>query len=246
MIDNTKMKYSAQQGFTLLELAIVIFILGLLMASFLDPLATRVEQEERNNTQIQLDVIEEILSGYVLQNQALPCPDCSDNTGGCAAATADDGIADLTVPGICDTEVGNLPWTDLGIKGTDEWGNEFTYRVDDVFADATDGTPLQAGCAGISATLNVSFSLCSDGDITVNDAAVAGNTVATFIPAIVISHGKNWAISTSADETENTDGDIIFVDKGYTQQAGSEFDDLMIWISPHVLRTMTVKAGILP
>jgi len=97
MIDEMKKKYSAPQGFTLIEMTMVIFILGLLMASFLDPLATRVEQEQRNSTQIQLDVIEEILYGYVLQNQALPCPDCADNTGGCAAATADDGVADQTV-----------------------------------------------------------------------------------------------------------------------------------------------------
>jgi prepilin-type N-terminal cleavage/methylation domain-containing protein len=235
------MKYSIQQGFTLIEITMVLFILGLLMASFLDPLATRVEQEERNKTQIQLDIIEEILYGYVLQNLALPCPDCSDNTGGCAAATADDGIADLTVPGICDTEVGNLPWTDMGVKGTDEWNNEFTYRVDDVFADSTDGT----ACAA-SATLGVSFSLCSDGDIIVNDLAVAGSNVASLIPAIVVSHGKNWATSASADEAENTDGDATFVDKDYSQTAGAEFDDLMIWISPHILRTMTVKAGILP
>ncbi len=241
MIDEMKKKYSAPQGFTLIEMVMVIFILGLLMASFLDPLATRVEQEQRNSTQIQLDVIEEILYGYVLQNQALPCPDCADNTGGCAAATADDGVADQTVPGICDTEVGNLPWADLGVKGTDEWDNNFTYRVDDVFADTTDGT----ACAA-AATLGVSFSLCSDGDITVNDAAVAGNNVASLIPAIVVSHGKNWSFAASADEAENTDGDAIFVDKEYSATAGAEFDDLMIWISPHVLRTMTVKAGILP
>lgn len=240
-----KMKYSAQQGFTLIEMTMVIFILGLLMASFLDPLATRVEQEERNNTQIQLDEIEEILYGHVLQNNYLPCPDCSDNTANCVTQTANDGVEDI-LANTCATLVGNLPWATLGVKGSDEWDNNFTYRVDSSFADrnvpANDGT----GCETGSATLGVSFSLCSDGDITVNDAAVAGNTVATFIPAIVVSHGKNWASAASADETENTDGDAIFVDKDYSQTAGAEFDDLMIWISPHILRTMTVKAGILP
>ncbi len=242
-----KMKYSAQLGFTLIELTMVLFILALLMTSFLDPLASRVEQEERNNTQIQLDEIEEILYGYVLQNNNLPCPDCSDNTGGCAAATADDGFADQTVPGTCDTEVGNLPWATLGVKGTDDWDNEFTYRVDDVFADTTDGT----GCA-VSATQNVSFSLCSDGDIEIfstDVAADAGTTgdVATAIPAVVVSHGKNWVnAAPSADEGQNTDGDNEFVDKDYSATAGAEFDDMLIWISPHILRTMSVKAGTLP
>jgi len=257
MIDEMKMKHSIQQGFTLIEMTMVLFILGLLMASFLDPLASRVEQEERNKTQIQLDIIEEILYGHVLQNNYLPCPDCSDTTtGNCGTVNTNDstdindGEEDI-LANICATVVGNLPWATLGVKGTDEWDNEFTYRVDSSFADrsvsATDGT----GCETGSATLGVSFSLCSDGDIetfSTDVAADAGTTgdVATAIPAIVISHGKNWASATSDDEGQNTDGDNEFVDKGYSATVGAEFDDLMIWISPHILRTMTVKAGILP
>ncbi len=244
--------YSAQQGFTLIELAMVLFILGLLLSSFLAPLAARVEQQERNNTQIQLDEIEEVIYGYALQNNYLPCPDCSDNTGGCAAATAGDGQEDRTV-GVCASEIGNLPWVTLGVKGTDEWNNIFTYRVDDVFADsntpASDGTPLQPGCAGISATLNVSFSLCSDGEIIVlNTAGAGGGNLALNIPAIVVSHGKNWPTNppASADEIENTDPDITFVSGDFSANVVTGFDDMVIWISPHVLRTMSVKAGILP
>jgi prepilin-type N-terminal cleavage/methylation domain-containing protein len=252
-----KTKYFSQ-GFTLIEMTMVILILGLMMTAFLEPLATRVEEEQRNNTQIQLDEIEEVLYGYVLRNNTLPCPDCTATTvAGCAAATAGDGIADQTVPGACDTAFGNLPWADLGIKGTDQWDNNFTYRVDLVFADTTDGTPydvgppvVQAGCENVSATLGISFSLCSDGDIAVWN--MADNTdplfeiVATSIPAVVVSHGKNWRSAPSADELENTNPDPIFVDKAYSQEEGAEYDDMLIWISPHILKTMSVKAGILP
>ena len=249
------------KGFTLIELTIVIFILGLLLTSFLAPLAARVEQEERNNTQIQLDEIEEVLNGYVLQNAYLPCPDCSDNTGGCATATANDGIED-TIDDTgdeetCATEIGNLPWVTLGVKSTDEWNNIFTYYADDTFADRDDpddgsgtGESDGTGCA-TSATLNVSFSLCSDGEIDIFSSDVAADASATgdvaiSIPAVVVSHGKNWAVSTSVDEGQNTDGDNEFVDKDYSQTSGSEFDDMLIWISPYILRTMAVKSGILP
>jgi prepilin-type N-terminal cleavage/methylation domain-containing protein len=250
-------------GFTLIELAVVLFIIGLLLSSFLAPLAARVEQQERNNTQIQLDEIREILFGHVLQNNYLPCPDCTNNLLGCIGLTANDGIEDTIQAGgvtdelTCATEVGNLPWVTLGVKGTDEWNNVFIYRVDDDFADRddpadasgtgdSDGTTTQAGCVNITATLGVSYSLCSDGEISVVDAAVAGNPVASFIPAIVISQGKNWTEVASADEAENTDADSVFVDKAYSQTAGAEYDDMLIWISPHVLRTMAVKSGILP
>jgi len=248
--------YPAQQGFTLIELAMVLFILGLLLSSFLAPLAARVEQQERNNTQIQLDEIEEILYGHVLQNNYLPCPDCPTSiwSVGCIAVNAadpttiNDGVEDMFPPPAnttCATEVGNLPWVTLGVKSTDEWNNIFTYRVDDTFADRNNATTDGTGCETGSATLNVSFSLCSDGEITVLVSA-GGANLATNIPAIVVSEGKNWAVSTSADEAENKNGDATFVDKDYSQTSGSEFDDMLIWISPYVLKTMAVKSGILP
>ena len=241
------MKYSIQ-GFTLIELAMVLLILGLLMSSFLAPLAARVEQQERNNTQIQLDEIEEILYGHVLQNAYLPCPDCTSTAGGCAAATANDGVEDTVVAGgglTCATEVGNLPWVTLGVKSTDEWNNIFTYRVDDTFADRNNATTDGTGCAA-SATLNVSFSLCSDGEIIVLNSA-GGTNLATNIPAIVVSHGKNFSLGApTANETENLNSDTTFVDTNFSNNAITGFDDMVIWISPYVLRTMSVKAGILP
>jgi len=241
------MKYSIQ-GFTLIELAMVLLILGLLMSSFLAPLAARVEQQERNNTQIRLDEIEEILYGHVLQNAYLPCPDCTSTAGGCAAATANDGVEDTVVAGgglTCATEVGNLPWVTLGVKSTDEWNNIFTYRVDDTFADRNNATTDGTGCAA-SATLNVSFSLCSDGEIIVLNSA-GGTNLATNIPAIVVSHGKNFSLGApTANETENLNNDTTFVDTNFSNNAITGFDDMVIWISPYVLRTMSVKAGILP
>ncbi|RKZ49151.1 MAG: hypothetical protein DRQ48_02550 [Gammaproteobacteria bacterium] len=251
-----KTKYFSQ-GFTLIEMAMVIFILGLMMTSFLEPLATRVEEEQRNKTQIQLDDIEEVLFGYVLRNNHLPCPDCSDAlTEDCVTVNTNDptdindGEEDILAD-TCATETGNFPWATLGVKRTDQWDNNFTYHVDKTFADRTIATNDGTGCETGSSTLGVSFSLCSDGDIEIfssDDAIDSGDPadVATGIPAIVISHGKNWASAASDDEVQNTDGDNEFVDKDYSQAAGAEYDDMLIWISPHILKTMSVKAGMLP
>ena len=254
------MKYSTQ-GFTLIELAMVLLILGLLLSRFLAPLAARVEQQQRNNTQIQLDEIKEVIYGFVLQNHYFPCPDCSDNTGGCAVVEAsdpddiNDGEEDFVNGAgtslICANDYGNLPWVTLGVKGTDEWNNIFTYHVDRDFADRDDPDKSDGtGCAA-SATLNVSFSLCSVGNIDVWNMADTADPdyarVADDIPAIVVSHGKNFLDNApSADETENLNNNTTFVNTVYNTATGTEFDDMLIWISPHILRTMSVKAGILP
>ena len=76
--------------------------------------------------------------------------------------------------------------------------------------------------------------------------------VANTIPAIVISHGKNWADAPTVQEQENyEDGSggnnvNIFVDKEFSDDATEGFDDMIFWISPHVLNNKMVRAGILP
>lgn len=233
-------------------MAIVLLILGLL-SSFLTPLAIRLEQEARNNTRIQLDTIQQVLYGFVLKNQRLPCPDCANENGDCMGLLADDGREDLRGSGlVCATTNGNLPWVTLGVRGVDAWDYEFTYVVSRLFADQVDGATIGCHADEIPA-LGVSFSLCSDGSITVLDKSVVGalateNIIAEDIPAIVLSHGENGITvdSYSADEMENADNDGRFVARDYSQSEDEGFDDMLVWISPYVLRAMLINAGILP
>ena len=250
-----------QSGFSLIELAIVLFILSLLLVSLLPPLSAQFEQKEREQTQAQLEEIKEILYGFTFNQNStisknrLPCPDCRDNSVNCVAMTPNDGTEDILAGNTCASEVGNLPWKTLGVKENDAWGQRFTYRVTDDFADLADGAAIPGACT--STTLNVSFALCSDGDIQVysSNVATAGATgnVAQDIPVIVISHGKNWANTPTAEEEENYDDSTVgtdaqkkFVYRDFSADATVGYDDLMIWISPHILRTKMLNAGILP
>lgn len=217
---------NTQQGFTLLEMAVVMVVLGLILGGILVPLSTQMEKQDRDETKNILEEIQEALIGYAMANGRLPCPD-----------TDGDGIIDMA--GTCTNVQGTIPWVDLGLGKNDALGRPFTYRVTGSFADNTDGT----GC-GI-ATPGMSFELCSVADINILDSAT-GNPVANQIPAIVIAHGKNWATTTSADENENSDTDTIFVDRRPSLNAPPTFDDQVIWISPNVLKNRLVSAGRLP
>jgi hypothetical protein len=76
--------------------------------------------------------------------------------------------------------------------------------------------------------------------------------VAQNIPVIVISHGKNWIETPTVQEEENYDdgsagnNDRVFVDKDYSNDATEGFDDMLLWISPHVLRNRMLMSGSLP
>lgn len=217
---------NTQQGFTLIEMAVVMVVLGLILGGILMPLSTQMEKQDRDETQSVLEEIQEALIGYAMANGRLPCPD-----------TNGDGIIDIA--GTCTNVQGTIPWVDLGVGKNDALGRPFTYRVTGSFADNTDGT----GCG--TAAVGVSFELCSVADINILDAAT-GNPVANQIPAIVIAHGKNWATTTSADENENSNINTTFVDRRPSMRAPPTFDDQVIWISPNVLKNRLVSARRLP
>ncbi len=205
---------NSQRGFSLLEMAIVLVVVGLLLGGSLIPLSMQMEKKDRDTTKRQLDDIREALIGFALVNRQLPCPDI-DNDGVMDGATT------------CSNVEGGLPWVNLGLGKQDAWGQPFTYSVTSDFANAA-----------------AFFSLSTAGDIAVYDES--GGAVAEFIPAIVISHGKNWATTSSTDEAENTDGDSTFIDRAYSVNAVSTFDDLMIWVPPNVLKSKMVSAALLP
>lgn len=257
-------KLKSQNGFTLIELSIVMLIVGLLLVGLLAPLSTQIEQEERQTTLADLQQIKEALYGFTMVNGRLPCPDCqgADAAAGCTneGNVPDDGLEDLVAATCAATgSYGNVPWKNLGIVQFDSWVRQYGYAVDSTFADRIDGT----GC-GTTVTAGISFELCSGASLAIRDKGLAcpagapgGNSVATEIPAVIFSQGKkqNTEFPLSCYEQENMNSDVTYVTTGYSRHTGANptdptlnyyFDDILIWISPHILKNRMVVSGRLP
>lgn len=229
------------RGFTLVELAVVLVVIGLLLGGLLGPLSTRIEQSDRERTQALLEDAKEALYGFAVTNGRLPCPDQSGNgveepVGGAGGCTAVQGL---------------LPAATLGVPQEDAWARPFRYRVTGLFAD-TDNSNACGITPEPPPTVGVSFKLCSDGNIRVSDGA-GGAIVADDIPAVILSFGTNGndpnlAIggTLSNHENENIDDNRDFVLRTYGRDDASEYDDLLVWISPNILRNRMVVAGRLP
>ena len=105
------MTKSSAKGFTLIEITIVLFIVGLMIAGLLGPLETQLEARDRAATERTMDEVMEALYGFAITNGRLPCPDTdgdgNENVGTCAAS-------------------GFIPWVDLGSPQGDAWDNRFT------------------------------------------------------------------------------------------------------------------------
>lgn len=225
------MRRSTTRGFTLLEMAIVLVIVGFLLSGMLGGMSALQSVQREDGTRRQLEEMRNALITFATINGRLPCP--------AAPATSETVVgAGLerapTAAGCTGGAAGAFPWATLGLQQTDAWGRRFSYRVTPAFA-----------------RLAPAITLASIGDNTVQN--VASVDLATLVPAVIVSHGANAAGSrsrlgalaaagTNASQLENSDGDAIFVSDITTD----DFDDLVVWLPPTMLLGRLLEAGVLP
>ncbi len=238
---------SLQVGFTLIELAIVLVILGLVLGGLVVPLATQVQSRKVNETEAIIGEIKESLYGYAIANGRLPCPATIAANGMENRRNDDAGIGpiDAQTDGCRGGSYsGLLPWATLGVPEMDAWGNRFRYRVTNEFTRANgDATaigfcvspgPVVPGTDPNACTLE----LMDAGDLIVETRDPTTKTkrnLSTQVPAAVVSFGRNGHGATNnqgivlpdppaanLDENQNTNAaSIRFLSRTATdEQAG--------------------------
>ncbi|MGB4812638.1 MAG: prepilin-type N-terminal cleavage/methylation domain-containing protein [Methylophilaceae bacterium] len=215
-------------GFTLIEMAVVLVIVGLLLAAFLTPLSVQRDLRDYSETRTRLEQIRESLYGYAMINGKLPCPTTTANP----ADNVNYGHSDATCP--LTAGAGVLPWKDLGIHEVDAWGTPrvatadlwlgyWVYRVDPAFASS------------------FSLSTTATGNIDVKKADGNSQTIAgERAVAVICSTGKN-KIADGDNATYET-VNPVYQDDVLTPT----FDDICIWITRPSLFNRMVTAGKLP
>jgi prepilin-type N-terminal cleavage/methylation domain-containing protein len=254
-----------QPGFTLVELAIVMLIVGILLAGIMMPLSMQMEVRRYADTKKTMDQINEALIGFVLMNGRLPCPADPALADGTAGAGLERPAC--TAAGL---NFGVIPWATLNVPETDEWNGRVTYRVTAGFADAV---PSTAGCSPPATPANASFALCDSGDLKVRSRATNGtpyDVTNVALPAVYVSHGKNGygayrsngiqipRAPSNTDEYVNSSPTTVFFfsrDKadavsGCNDAANTpplcEFDDLVAFVPLTTLMNRMVVSGKLP
>lgn len=218
-------------GFTLIEIAVVLMIIGFLIGSLLAPASEQMIQQKIQVTQQRLEEIKETLIGYAIEQGELPCP-ALDNEGDSA--------------GNCDDNTeGYLPWKTLGLDTRrDSWGHSFRYRVDEQYTTSFPNPPNTSSELVVQDRQNSSLTAPESG--TVNSRVIA----------IIFSCGQN-----GLPDDENDDDDIpnsqatcinsqtpnnnIYVQDVYveSQYAENQFDDILIWLPKTILINRLVAAG---
>jgi len=252
------MTHHRSKGFTLVEMAMVLLIMGLLLAGGLTVLSTQIEQQRIGDTQRQLEQAREALMGFALANGRFPCPASAVVVSG--AATAGLEPTPVVAAG-CANLAGVLPWATLGLPETDPWGRRFTYRITRQFTRTVPQAAgfVGGGCPPPVPPTQAAFALCSQGDMTIVSTG-GGATLSANAPVVLVSHGKNGAgaymptgtqspVGADADELDNqltaggtNTANTQFVSKSPT----ATFDDLVVWLPTPILMNRMVQAGRLP
>ena len=251
-----------QQGFSLIELAIVILIMGLILGGIAMPLSVQRENARIKQGDEQIALAQEAIEGFAMVNGHLPCP----------ATPASDGVAD-PVGGGCSVQHGFVPSTTLNLHGSrnednlllDPWGSPLRYSVTNSDVDGDGNWDFVSPGEMRDVTmplLQPDISVCSTATGASNTACASGAvTLAAQAPMIIYSLGKDWSSFNSPDQRENVGTtlgggasgtnyrvarNVVFVSRGRSQASGDEFDDHLQWLSANALYRRLGDAGHLP
>ncbi len=241
-----------ESGFSLIEMALVLLIMGILTAGGLRVFSSAQDQQAYQQTDHALSQIQEALIGHYLQFGRLPCPDTDAQL-----AVATDGYEKPTTPtGICVSQRGWLPHLTLGLGGEgDAWGNRYRYVVHPLLTELAE-SPAQI-CSE-SGRLDVNH------NIIIRSAENNSKTLAEWVGFAVLSTGKNGrqtnagvsgvngAFDTSGgcgqltiQERENCNADLVLnAGQVLADRQQIQFDDRLVWVSDLQMVASARKAGL--
>lgn len=266
--------YSAIKGFTLVEMAVALVVIGFLIAGGMNLMGASSDVSRYKKTQALLEEAKEAVEGYYSINLNLPCPDTN---------FPPDGVSDLQANGVCVSARGFLPFVTLGVGGEgDAWGQPFKYVVQ---ADASKGAYIKPDSSASPATTEQNVAnffvteanYCNPSRILETDAAnisvksldVNLNSVlADHLAFALFSTGKNGAQTNAGMsnafsgnggcltllaepsqgirlEQENCDANSIL--RYGTQQSDGNtvlFDDMVVWVGDMQLMTALRATGV--
>lgn len=242
-------------GFSLVEMAIVLVITGLILGTVIGAMNVQVTGQRIKETQERQRVIKDALINYIRQNSKLPCPaliTLADDHASAGIPNCTSGTNSIDVPAVDSAFYGAIPWKELGLSPEavkDAYGRRFTYIV--TYA----ATLSTLNISGLTGNLLL-YPTATDATANTNRLNPCNGTLSVcdnLAVVAIISHGANGYgaysnqgsllsdASASDNEKENSDhANLKLVDGDFNQQS---FDDYVLWVKPSELLQPLTNSG---
>lgn len=262
-------------GFSLVEMAVVLAIMGLLLGGLLPMLSGQREIQHIRDTRKLLDEVKEALFGYASANGRLPCPASSTSNGlesfctNASGACGTEALSPTPAHGRCASPYnGFVPAVTLGLTPVDSqgymldgWNNRIRYAVTavnvaSVYTFTAPGAMRSAGISSLNSDLYVCAS--SPNPATPSQSITtcgAATILASTAPAVIYSTGNNGSyggggtdeLANANPYTNPTASPNSYEDKVFVSHDQTPtFDDIVVWLSPNILINRMVASGQLP
>jgi type II secretory pathway pseudopilin PulG len=245
-----------QEGFSLLEIALGLMLLGMLGGVFLPFL---MSQQQLRKSQLTLQHQERIIHSLALYanlHGRLPCP-ANPSTKG-----KERGVAPIYCTS--QTAVGTVPYRSLGLPeqfAKDGYLNEFTYGVHPSLAKPVQqaimpdkDSDVRGLCAQINEKERKHFLDVQEGETLSVQQSLKGEDVIAFV---LVSHGPSGEgafqrgiprrplYQAGPCKRQNANGDLVFCAKPSPQDTGL-FDDRVKWETRYNFASYYMKAPCRP
>jgi prepilin-type N-terminal cleavage/methylation domain-containing protein len=196
-----KIRSLSNQGFSLVELSIVLAIIAVIVGSYISIAITKGDDAKRIQTIKKMEAIEQAITAFVALNNRLPCPASlsllkSNTNYGVEVCNCPTASTDRTASlpsgfsgpaGGTYSYGGAIPINALGLPKEfmlDGWGNKIIYVVSNCFI------PSGAACPAYYPSVTVrTMEGCNMGFLEVRDATAAARTNAAAY--VLYSAGSN-------------------------------------------------------
>jgi prepilin-type N-terminal cleavage/methylation domain-containing protein len=257
-----------QNGFSLVELAVVIAIIGIVFVGFASGLGAFQNSKILSESQLTVENIKKQIFNFGVVNKYLPCPD-TDNDGFENRSGGTSTV--LGTVQICSGVRGTVPYLDLGLReseSVDGWGNPIRYAVNtnaddaNLVCDKREAASMfcnySLGNAWFSLRDTPPFAsdrgegnyyVCGDAAGACNATTVAtnSNVLTDTATLLLIAYNEDGATTLAScgsvvgANQENCDTDEYYHQKNHTAAEGVFFDDVILAINGSEIKSLLLS-----
>ena len=243
-------------GFTLIELSVVLVIVAILSVGIFSGISAQMNGVKLLESRTQTERIKQSIAQFVQINQFAPCPDSNG-----------DGLENRTGSQACSFSVGDVPFLDLGLTEAqvqDGWGNKIRYAVN---RQATESASIWEEASSASYFCNQkvpafnqqttppikgdlgsgNYTVCNENVSACSSETATKNLLASGISIVLVTFNQDGQESlTSCDTTtgataQNCKAGAYYHQAKISSKKAEFFDDHIVTVSGYEIKQWLFK-----